>query len=119
MSESWDTASGTRNASSRISDPGLASMHDMGMGSEKLTGQPKAGPSVAFGVLAWEHLIVFSILLHLFQLALNGNGLVNQMLKIWVVGVEQLKLDLVIETLEERILLLLVGVDIIGVYHHN
>jgi hypothetical protein len=36
------------------------------------------------------------------------------MLKIWVVGVEQLKLDLVLETLEECILLLLVGVDIIG-----
>jgi hypothetical protein len=35
------------------------------------------------------------------------------MLKIWVVGVEQLKLDLVIETLEKHILLLLLGVDII------
>jgi hypothetical protein len=35
------------------------------------------------------------------------------MLKIWVVGVELLKLDLVIETLEKHILLLLIGVDII------
>jgi hypothetical protein len=36
------------------------------------------------------------------------------MLKIWVVGVEQLKLDLVIETLEKHILFLLISVDVIG-----
>jgi hypothetical protein len=35
------------------------------------------------------------------------------MLEVWVVCVEQLKLDLVIETLQECILLLVVGVDII------
>jgi hypothetical protein len=36
------------------------------------------------------------------------------MLKIWVVGVEQLKLDLVIETLEKHIMFLLISVDVIG-----
>jgi hypothetical protein len=36
------------------------------------------------------------------------------MLKIWVIGVEQLKLDLVIETLEKHILLILVGVDVVN-----
>jgi hypothetical protein len=36
------------------------------------------------------------------------------MLKIWVVDVEQLKLDLIVEILEECVLLLLIGVDIIG-----
>jgi hypothetical protein len=36
------------------------------------------------------------------------------MLKIWVVGVEQLELDLIIETLEKRILLLLINADVIG-----
>jgi hypothetical protein len=36
------------------------------------------------------------------------------MLKIQVVGVEQLKLDLILETREKCVLLLLVGVDIIG-----
>jgi hypothetical protein len=35
------------------------------------------------------------------------------MLKIWVVGVEQLELDLIIETIENHILLLLIGVDIV------
>jgi hypothetical protein len=34
------------------------------------------------------------------------------MLEIWVVSVEELELDVVIETLEECILLLLVSVDV-------
>jgi hypothetical protein len=57
---------------------------------------------------------VFAILLLLFQLILDDDALVNQMLKIWVIGVEQLKLDLVIETLEKHILLLHVGVDVVN-----
>jgi hypothetical protein len=36
------------------------------------------------------------------------------MLKIWVVGVEQLELDLIIETLEKCIMLLLISADVIG-----
>jgi hypothetical protein len=36
------------------------------------------------------------------------------MLKILVVSVEQLELDLIIETLEKHVLLLLIGVDVIG-----
>jgi hypothetical protein len=36
------------------------------------------------------------------------------MLKIWVVGVEQLELDLIIETLEKHILLLLISANVIG-----
>jgi hypothetical protein len=66
-------------------------------------------------MLAWKHHLAFAIILHLFQLILNDDdGLVNQMLKIWVVGVEQLELDLIIETLEKCILLLLIGADVIG-----
>jgi hypothetical protein len=57
---------------------------------------------------------VFAILFHFFQLILDDDGLVNQLLKIWVVGVEQLELDLVIETLEKRILPFLIGVDIVS-----
>jgi hypothetical protein len=36
------------------------------------------------------------------------------MLKIWVISVEQLELDLVIETLEKRILLLLIDADVVS-----
>jgi hypothetical protein len=60
---------------------------------------------------------VFAILFHLLYIVLDYDGLINQMLKIWVVDVEQLKLDLVIETLKKHILLLLVGVDIINGIH--
>jgi hypothetical protein len=64
-------------------------------------------------MLVQKNQLVFAILLHLFQLTLDDDGLVNQMLKIRVIGVETLKLYLIIETLEKRILLLLVGVDVI------
>jgi hypothetical protein len=64
-------------------------------------------------MLAQKNNLAFAILLHLFQLILDDDGLVNQMLKIWVIGVEQLKLDLIIETLEKHILLLLIGADVL------
>jgi hypothetical protein len=56
---------------------------------------------------------VFAILLHLFQFILIDDGVINQMLEIWVVCVDQLKLVLIIQTLKKHILLLLVGVDIV------
>jgi hypothetical protein len=74
----------------------------------------KAGPSVASGMLAQKNHLTLAILFHLFYLILDHDGLANQMLEILVVGVEQLKLDLIIETLEKCILLLLIGVDAIG-----
>jgi hypothetical protein len=73
-----------------------------------------ARPSVASEMLAQKNHLVFAILLHLVQLILGDDGLVNQMLKIWVISVEKLKLDLIIEILEKHILLLLVGVDVIN-----
>jgi hypothetical protein len=57
---------------------------------------------------------VFAIFFHFFHLVLNDDDLVNQMLKIWVLGVEQLELDLIIKTLEKRILLLLVDDDVVS-----
>jgi hypothetical protein len=63
-------------------------------------------------MLAWKTHLMLAILLHLLQLVLNDDGLVNQMLKIRVVSVKQLKLDLIIETLEKHVLLLLIGVDV-------
>jgi hypothetical protein len=55
-----------------------------------------------------------AILHHFHQLILDDDGLVKQVLKIWVVGVEQLELDLILETLEKRVMLLLIGVDVVG-----
>jgi hypothetical protein len=72
------------------------------------------GLGVASKMLDQKTHLTIPILLHFLQLILNDDGLVNQMLKIWVVSVEQLKLDLVLETLEKCALLLLIGVDVIG-----
>jgi hypothetical protein len=83
-------------------------------GSDKLTGLQKARPNVASGLLTQKHHPTFAILLHLLYVILDDDGLVNQMLKILVVGVEQLELDLIIKTFEKRILLVVVGADIIG-----
>jgi hypothetical protein len=65
-------------------------------------------------MLAQKTHLGLAILLRFLQLILNDDGHVNQILKIWVVSVEQLKLDLILETLQECVLLLLIGVDIIG-----
>jgi hypothetical protein len=46
-------------------------------GSDKLIGMWKAGPSVASGMLAQKHHLAFAILLHLFELILDDDDLVN------------------------------------------
>jgi hypothetical protein len=80
-------------------------------GSDRLQ---KTGPSVASRMLAWKHHLAFAILFHFFQLVLNDDSPVSRMLKIWVAGVEQLELDLIIETLEKRIHLLLCSVNVVS-----
>jgi hypothetical protein len=82
-------------------------------GSDKLTGLREMGLGVASGMLAQKTHLTLAILLHFLQLILNDDGLVNRMLKIWIVGAEQLKLDLVLEILEKSVLLLLIGVDVV------
>jgi hypothetical protein len=74
----------------------------------------EAGFSVASRVLTAKIHLSLAIFLHLFQLILDDDGLINQMLKIWVFDIEQLKLDLIFENLEKHVLLLLIGVDIIS-----
>jgi hypothetical protein len=63
-------------------------------------------------VLVGKNHLVLAIFLHLIQIILDDDGLINQMLEFSVVGVEQLKLDVIIESLEKHVLLLLVCVDI-------
>jgi hypothetical protein len=60
-----------------------------------------------------EKLSCACIFLHLFQLVLKDDGLIDQMLEIWVVGGKQLELDVIIESLEKHVLLLLILVDIV------
>jgi hypothetical protein len=54
-----------------------------------------------------------AILLHLFKLVLHNDSIVYHPLKIFIVSVEKLKLNLIVESIEECILFLLIGVYII------
>jgi hypothetical protein len=54
----------------------------------------------------------FAILLHFLEFVFNNNGLVDHVLEIGVVGVEQLELNIIIQSLQEHVLLLFIGVDV-------
>jgi hypothetical protein len=54
-----------------------------------------------------------AILLHLFKLVLHNDSLVDHPLKIFIVSVEKLKLNLIVESIQECILFLLIGVYIV------
>jgi hypothetical protein len=51
-------------------------------GSNKLTRLRKVWPNVAFGMLAWENHLALAVLFHLFQLILDDDHLVKQILEI-------------------------------------
>jgi hypothetical protein len=53
----------------------------------------------------------FAILLHFLEFAFNNNGLVDHVLEIDVVGVEQLELNIIIQSLQEHVLVLFISVD--------
>jgi hypothetical protein len=54
-----------------------------------------------------------AILLHLFKLVLHNDSLVDHPLKIFIVSVEKLKLNLIVESIQECILFFLIGVYIV------
>jgi hypothetical protein len=56
----------------------------------------------------------FAILLHFLEFVFNNNGLVDHVLKIGVVGVEQLELNIIIQSLQEHVLLLFISDDVFG-----
>jgi hypothetical protein len=58
--------------------------------------------------------ISFAILLHFLLFAFNSNGLVDHVLEIDVVGAEQLELNIIVQSLQGHVLLLLVSVDVFG-----
>jgi hypothetical protein len=54
-----------------------------------------------------------AILLHLFDLVLNNDSLIDHPLEILVVSVEKLELNLVVESIQECILFLFIRINII------
>jgi Mg2+/Co2+ transporter CorC len=71
-------------------------------------------PNVASGGLSRESCLPLSILLHFLELTFNNNGLVDHVLEIIVISVEQLELNIIIQSFQEHVLLLFVSVDVFG-----
>jgi hypothetical protein len=80
---------------------------------EKLVRLREARPNITPRGLSREWHLPLAILLHFSDLVFNDNGLVDHVLEVSVVGVEQLELNVIIQSTQEHVLLLLVGVDIV------
>ena len=80
----------------------------------KLVRLREARPNITSQRLSREWHFPLAILLHLSELVLNNDGLIDQVLEISVVGVEQLELNVIIQSVQEHVLLLLVGADVVG-----
>jgi hypothetical protein len=80
---------------------------------EKLVRLREARPNITPRRLSREWHFPLAILFHLPDLVLNDNGLVYHVLEISIVGVEQLELNVIIQSTQEHVLLLLIGVDVV------
>jgi hypothetical protein len=54
-----------------------------------------------------------SILLHLLDLVFNNNGLIDHVLQVCEVRVEQLELNIILQSIQEHVLFLFISVDVI------
>jgi hypothetical protein len=61
-----------------------------------------------------EWRLPLAILLDFLYLVLNLNGLIDHTLEIVVIGVQQLKLNVIIQLIQEHVLLLLIRIDVVG-----
>jgi hypothetical protein len=81
---------------------------------EKLVRLWEAKPNVAPRGLPREWHLPFAILVHFLEFAFNNNDLVDHVLEIGIVGVEQLELNIIVQSLQEHVLLLFITVDVFG-----
>jgi hypothetical protein len=80
---------------------------------EKLVRLREARPNITPRGLPRERHFPLAILLHFSDLAFNNNGLVDHVLEVGVVGVEQLELNVIIQSIQEHVLFHLIRVDVI------
>jgi hypothetical protein len=80
---------------------------------EELVRLREARPNVAFGGLSMELHLPLAILLRLLDLVFNNNGLVDHVLEVCIVCVEQLELNIVIQSIQEHVLFLFISVDVV------
>jgi hypothetical protein len=60
-----------------------------------------------------EWYLPLSILLHLLDLVFNNNGLIDHVLQVCEVRVEQLELNIILQSIQEHVLFLFISVDVI------
>jgi hypothetical protein len=70
-------------------------------------------PNVASGGLSTEWHLPLAIFLYPLDLVFNNNGLVDHVLEVCVVCVEQLELNVIIQSIQEHALFLLISVDVV------
>jgi hypothetical protein len=80
---------------------------------EKLVRLCEARPNVTPRRLSREWHFPLAILFHLPNLIFDNDGLVDHVLEISVVGVEQLELNVIIQSTQEHVLLLLICANVI------
>jgi hypothetical protein len=71
-------------------------------------------PNVASRGLSREWHLPLSILLHFLEFTFNNNDHVDHVLEINVISVEQLELNIIVQSFQEHVLLLSVSVDVFG-----
>jgi hypothetical protein len=81
---------------------------------ERLVKLWEARPNVASKGLSREWHLPFSILLHFLEFSFNNNALVDHVLKIDVISVEQLELNIIVQSFQEHVMLLFINVDVFG-----
>jgi hypothetical protein len=79
---------------------------------EELVRLRKVRPNIASRGLSMEWHLPLAILLHLLDLVFNNNGLVDHLLEVYVICVEQLELNVIIQSIREHVIFLLIGVDV-------
>jgi hypothetical protein len=80
---------------------------------EKLVRLREVRPNITLKGLSREWHLPLAILLHFSDLVFNDNGLVDHVLEVSVVCVEQLELNVIIQSTQEHVLLLLIGLDVV------
>jgi hypothetical protein len=80
---------------------------------KKLVRLREARPNITSRGLSREWHFPFAILLNFSDLIFNDNGLVDHVLEVSVVGVEQLELNVIIQSIQEHVLFLLIHVEVV------
>jgi hypothetical protein len=80
---------------------------------EKLVRLREVRPNVASGGLSMELHFPLAILIHLLDLVFNNNSFVDHVLEVCIVRVEQLELNIIIQSIQDYVMFLLISVDVV------